>query len=94
MHSEEAEVVRRTQARDDETLFGEGGCWFFEDLRDFVQGVPSCDPTSTDCSVVGQFALMRRLDGGDGGTFVGSGFHELTGATRRRGADIDMVPDQ
>jgi hypothetical protein len=94
VHPEEAEVVGRSQARDDQTLFGQGGSRFFEDLGDLVQGVSSCHPTAADGSEVGKFALVRRLDGGDGGAFVDGGFHQLTGATDGRGADIDVVSDQ
>ena len=43
---------------------------------------------------MGQLVFARRLHGGYGAGFGGSGFNQLLGAAFRAVADVEMIPDQ
>jgi hypothetical protein len=59
VHAEEAQVVTRAQAGDDELLLGHGGRRFFDDLLNLVEAGFPLQPSRADRAVVGQLAFVR-----------------------------------
>jgi hypothetical protein len=91
VHAEEAEILAVAKARDDQALFRFRGGWFFKDLGDFIEPLLAVHAPPAHRAVVGEFALMRALDGGDGASMGGGDVHELPGAGRAGGAHVKVI---
>jgi superoxide dismutase len=52
MRAEKAEIMSSAQARNHETLFGEGWSWLFYDALDTVQVGPFTEPVTANSAIV------------------------------------------
>ena len=93
VHAEEAEVVAESEAGDVEFLFCLSGRGFFEDAADFVEPGAVLDAGAADGAVVGEFAFVGFLDGGDRAGFAAGDIDELAGAADGGAANVEVVAD-
>ncbi|MCU0777086.1 MAG: hypothetical protein MUF86_05390 [Akkermansiaceae bacterium] len=94
VHAEEAEVISRAQAGDDEFLLGLGGGGFFDDGFHFVKALRALHAPAADRAVMRQFALVGGLHGGNRALARLRGGEELGGARLVRAADVEVVADR
>ena len=94
VHSEKTEVMTRPQSGDIQMLFGLGGGGFFADLVDQIYAALGPGESSTDGTIIGEFAFVSGLDGGDRAVFGGGDLDKLSGAGFRSVLDIEMVADE
>lgn len=93
MEAEEAEVVAGSQAGYDQGLFGFGWGRFFQQSFDLVEAGAVGNTVAAGCSVVGEFALVGGLDGGDRAILSGGDSYEFFGAAVITFGDIEVVTD-
>ena len=91
VHPEEAEVVTSAEAGDDEFLFGKSWGGLFEDVGDIVEALANADAGAPDDSVVGEFAFVSGLHGGDRALGLPGDFEELAEAGFFREREVKVV---
>lgn len=94
VQAEEAEVMPRTQTRDDELLLGQGGRGLFEDILHFIETIAAGDELAADGTVVGQFAFLGGLHTGDGAFLLRGDGDDLFGAAHIRAADPEVIANE
>ena len=91
MHSEEAKVISRTKAGNDEFLLGYGGSGLLKNGRDFIKSLHSSHRGAADSSIKGEFAFVGRLDCRDGAVGLFRNCEELIKAGFFGEGQIEVV---
>ena len=91
VHAEEAEVVARAEAGDNQFLLGNGGRRFLDHVGDVVESLASAHWRGCDGAVKGELALVCRLYGGNRPIGLGRDVEELAEAGFGGEGEIEVI---
>ena len=94
VHSEEAEVVARSQSGNNQTLLSFRRCGFLDNFSNLEQAMASGNKSSAHAAIEWQHAFVRGLNSGDAAIFCNGDFNELLGAAFLGSTEIQVIADK